>query len=667
MNNPGSPSAGQLAATRAAHWHHNASPILTTNMLRDWLNTSGLVLFIPRPQQLAIPAPSLAEVILGQANSAPTLAELAEPRTMLARLIADGGAIPLNLLGSTTGAGTETPDFIVSPLAFSYIFTLRGDKTWKQPPVTSGPTKVSPLALATYNLITAKGQMSASELATELSNEVTEAAALRALTELWQHLRVLPILQADGSATLWELTTTRYTKQIKAGVNAGQPTALSALTSLYLGQAILPTEEEIEIFLSPLASRSRIRDVVHALTSARQLEEIVIDGKACLYVSGEFPALVEPPVPDAIEVAPDASAVPAEATSAGAPAAETRPQRISKFKPSSGGEFRERKPFAARRTESRDGAPRPARGRDDSFKQRGEGRSDRERRPFRRDERPSFTKPWNEDRRERSSPPFRKTENADAPRRPFRSNDSAEAGERPRRTFRDGESSGPRRTSGGFKDSSSRRPFGDSSERKPFAKRPFTKPFARKNDGGGDDKPRFKDRPSYRGAERSTSDDSQRPARRTSSAKPFGERKSFAPKFDRPRTDRPRFDKPKFDRSESDRPRSDKPKFDGPRSDKPRFDKPKFDRPRSDRPSFDKPRFDGPRPERAASDRPKFDRPKKSFSGKPERAGSTGPRREYGDRPFAKGGKPFAKFAGKAKPFAKRGGPSGKPRREKPE
>ncbi|HEY8996329.1 MAG TPA: hypothetical protein VIM60_00440 [Edaphobacter sp.] len=658
MNNPGSPSASQLAATRAAHWHHDASPILTTNMLRDWLNTSGLVLYTPRPQQLATPAPSFAEVILGQANATPTLAELAEPRTMLARLIADGGAIPLNLFSSPSGAGTETPDFIVSPLAFSYIFTLRGDKTWKQPPVTSGPTKVSPLALATYNLISAKGQMSASELATELSNEVTEAAALRALTELWQHLRVLPILQADGSATLWELATTRYTKQIKAGANAGQPTALSALISLYLGQAILPTEEEIEIFLSPLAARSRIRDVVHALTSARQLENVVIDGKARLYVSGEFPTLVEPAV-DATEAAPDASVVPAEAAPAEALSTETKPERISRFKSSSSGEFRERKPFAARRTEGRDSASRPARGRDDGFKPRGEGRSDRERRPFRRDERPSFTKPWDEERRERT--PFRKPENADAPKRPYRSNDSAEAGERPRRPFRDRESSGPRRPSGGFKDSSSRRPFGDSSERKPFTRKPFAKPFARKDDDGRDDKPRFKDRPSYRGSERSSGDDSQRPARRTS-GKPFGERKSFAPKFDRPRSDRPRFDKPKFDRSESDRP-----KFDGPRSDRPRFDKPKFDRPKSDRPRFDKPRFDGPRSERSASDKPKFDRPKKSFSGKPERSGGAGPRRERGDKPFAKGGKPFAKFAGKVKPFAKRGAPSGKPRREKPE
>ncbi len=112
-------------------------------------------------------------------------------------------AIPLNLLGSPTGTGTETPDFIVSPLAFPYIFTLRGDKAWKQPPTTSGAAKVSPLALATYNMLAERITLSAYDLATQLGKEVTETAVLRALTELWQHLRVIPIPQPDGAATLW--------------------------------------------------------------------------------------------------------------------------------------------------------------------------------------------------------------------------------------------------------------------------------------------------------------------------------------------------------------------------------------------------------------------------------------------------------------------------------
>ena len=87
--------------------------------------------------------------------------------------------------------------------------------------------------------------------------------------------------------TLWELTATRFTKAIKTGANAGQPSALSALITLYLGQALLATEDDVELFLSPLAPRSRIRDVVHALSAARELGSVVVEGKHLLHVTGD--------------------------------------------------------------------------------------------------------------------------------------------------------------------------------------------------------------------------------------------------------------------------------------------------------------------------------------------------------------------------------------------
>ena len=135
----------------------------------------------------------------------------------------------------------------------------------------------------------AANAMTAAEIVSELGREVTQNAILRALNELWSQLRVLPLLQQDGSATMWELTTRRFTKQLKSGANAGQPTALSALISLYLAQVYAALEDEIETFLSPLAARSRVRDVLHGLTAGRQLEDIVLEGKRLLYIPGELP------------------------------------------------------------------------------------------------------------------------------------------------------------------------------------------------------------------------------------------------------------------------------------------------------------------------------------------------------------------------------------------
>ncbi|MBS1799592.1 MAG: hypothetical protein JSS95_07170 [Acidobacteria bacterium] len=706
MSNSGTPTAGQLAASRLLHWHQDAQPILTTNMLRDWLNTAGLVLFTPRQQQLPVPAPSFAEVILGAANAVPALTELEQPRLLLARLVADGGAVPLNLLGSPSGAGTETPDFIVSPLAFSYIFTLRGDKAWKQPPVTSGAAKVSPLALATYNLIAAKGQLTAAELASELGNEVTEAAALRALTELWQHLRVLPIPQADGTATLWELATTRYTKQIKAGVNAGQPTALSALISLYLGQAILPTEEEVEVFLSPLASRSRIREVVHALIAARQLENIVIDGKARLHVAGELP-----------EFAPIAEPVVAEAEATGvaetvdtAPAAE--PGRISKFDPSA------RKSFAPRRSEE---FRKPASDRGGFEKRRGfesldrparparsGPRSENERRPFTRTPRPEFTRPWDEEKRDRSA------------RRPrtFEGEQTKPAGEgefrKPRfdrdkpsfKRDRPGFDRGSKPRSGGDKprfdrdkprfDREGKRPAFNSGPRRSFGDKERSGPPFRKFDTPrGDFKPPRRNEGDL-GARESTEQEI-RPRRNFAEKRSFGDKKPFGTK--KPFGDKKPYGAKSFGERKPFAGKSfgDKKPFGASKSfdDKKPFGAKKsfgpkkpFDGEKSfgDRKPFAGKRDfagkkpfkrsedgDAPRKPRRfdSGDAPKFERksfgkPSGKFAGKSDRLFSGAPRKAPRKGGPGKEG-PFAKFVGNKKPFGKRGAPARKPKEDREE
>ena len=349
--------------------------LLTQAGARDFLNRTGLLLFAAKPQFSGVPAPTFVEATLGAANANPSLSASATARTLLARLVADGSAVPLNLLGlpSTTA---EAPDFVVSAAAFPFIFTLRGDKAWKQPPSTSGPTKVSPLAANTFTLLLENGPNSAYALTSDLGKEVTEAAVLRALSELWQQLRVIPVPQPGNKPTIWEPITTRFTKQIKTGANAGQPTALSTFISLYLGQSILATEDEIETFLSPLAPRSRVRDVIHALSGARQLETITVEGKHHLHVAGDLP-LFETTKPAAHE--PSDIPVLAEDGS-----------RIKKFVP---------KP----RKLGTGSADRPKPFRAPSDRGRADSRSDR--RPTRSAgdlARPTFTKPWDEEKRART-------------------------------------------------------------------------------------------------------------------------------------------------------------------------------------------------------------------------------------------------------------------------
>ncbi|HVG26055.1 MAG TPA: hypothetical protein VM865_00510, partial [Acidobacteriaceae bacterium] len=113
-----------MATARAGRWHQDGDALLTLEAAREWVEAYGLVLFAPRGQQLASPAPSLVEATLGKPTPAPTAAETEIARGLVARMVADGAALPLNLLG---GPG-DAPDFLASAQVFSYIFTLRGDK-----------------------------------------------------------------------------------------------------------------------------------------------------------------------------------------------------------------------------------------------------------------------------------------------------------------------------------------------------------------------------------------------------------------------------------------------------------------------------------------------------------------------------------------------------------
>ena len=397
----------QLEAARAAAWKQTGEPLLTLEAARDWINERGLVLFAPRAQQLPVPAPSLVEATLGVAKAAPTFAETEVARGLVARLVGEGLALPLNLLG----VPGDAPDFVVSAQVFSFVFTMRGDKAWKQPPSTSGAVKVSPLGLKVYEVVTERGPVSAAEVAQELGREVTEAAILRSLTELWSQLRVIPLLAQGEGSTLWELTSRRFTKAIKAGANAGQPTALSALVSLYLAQVFAATEEEVTTFLSPLTARSRVREVLHALVGARQLETVVLEGKTLLHIPGGLPVA--------------AAAEGAETAAEGEEpvAVVERPKKIGTGRIKSfasegkiASEFRGKpagKSFAAGRAGGGFGAKRPGAGPvkpSARYGARLDGKTDKDRRPFKKDgaaparaggAKKTFTKPWEEDRKPR--------------------------------------------------------------------------------------------------------------------------------------------------------------------------------------------------------------------------------------------------------------------------
>ena len=99
-----------------------------------------------------------------------------------------------------------------------------------------------------------------------------------------------------------------HQKPMQMGGGMAQATALSALISLYLDSSIAATTEEIETFLSPLAPRSRIGEVVRGLAATRQLLTISLGTQSLLHIAGglpEFPVIEAPAETPASETQPE--------------------------------------------------------------------------------------------------------------------------------------------------------------------------------------------------------------------------------------------------------------------------------------------------------------------------------------------------------------------------
>jgi len=274
----------QLQIARAALWRQTtASPLLTFDDAALWLDEIGLCLFLPRHTQLPAPAPSFVEACLGATSVTPPPAAIALATELLTRLVAERRIIPLNLLGALS----DQPDFLVSTEILPWVAAVRGDRQWKSAP--GGRT--SPIVLRTWEALDREGELTAVQIRELLGRELTEAAVLRALNELWTNLRAVPISATgeSGQPTRWTLLKNRFPAQLATAANTAQTTALSVLLSTYLRSAVAVTAEEAEIFLSPLTARSRIREVIHGMMATRQVGTTPVATHTLLFIEGSLP------------------------------------------------------------------------------------------------------------------------------------------------------------------------------------------------------------------------------------------------------------------------------------------------------------------------------------------------------------------------------------------
>ncbi|MHB8301827.1 MAG: hypothetical protein ACYDC6_03165 [Acidobacteriaceae bacterium] len=308
----------QLNSARLARWSQNGEARLTQEAAAEWLSTLGFCPYLPIGPSGAAPTASFLEAVVGRPAETPSAGEQARALEILARLIENSSAVPLkfgNLLG-------EQPDFVASEEVFRYIYALRGDRNFKNGPSTVGNEKVTTLAQHCWQAIEQHGPMDMAALQPVLGRDITEAAIARALQELWTGLYAFPILSAKGAPAQWELLSRRFSQQVAAGASTGQAESLSAMISLYLHAVVAAVEEDILAFLSPLASQSKLREVVRGLGSMRQLDIIDVAGRShvCLQ-GGLLPEMVAQLSEEQLTAAPMRPEIEIEAASAEQPRA----------------------------------------------------------------------------------------------------------------------------------------------------------------------------------------------------------------------------------------------------------------------------------------------------------------------------------------------------------
>ena len=262
----------------------NGLGTLTLEDARTWIEETGLCLFLPKRQFSSSVAPSFVEAVAGRPEVTPEQKTIAHAEDLLVRLENDGVAVRLNLLGQPG----EQPDFVVAGWVLPYVYALRGDRDWRRNPQLTGSRQVSQLAVHVYKQLEA-GDATVAQLKQALGREVSESAVIRAITELWQQLRIIPVIAARGQSAKWQLLRTRFQRAIAEGASTSQVTAISVLASIYLQAVIASSMEDVELFLAPLTARSKIREVIRGLVATRQVHTISLGHAPHFYVAGTLP------------------------------------------------------------------------------------------------------------------------------------------------------------------------------------------------------------------------------------------------------------------------------------------------------------------------------------------------------------------------------------------
>lgn len=279
----------ELQQARAQKWHLDGHPVRTLDDARTFLESVGFCLMYPlRP---AVPVPTFIGAWVGADDHLPAFQHAyADPRAreateLMVRCLREKVAYEAPLFD-------ENNNFLVAASIFPYFYSLVGERNPKQPPKTGSRSEYSPLAADAFQVIRSHGPISKMKLGETLGGSLSTAALDRGLSELWAKLRITRVDYNVEEGSIWDELSRWAPDAVREGVGVSVPEALSALLSKYLECSVAADQGDIETFFSNFVPRSRVKEAINALLSARELSFVHVGNRSLLQVTPPKQAFV---------------------------------------------------------------------------------------------------------------------------------------------------------------------------------------------------------------------------------------------------------------------------------------------------------------------------------------------------------------------------------------
>lgn len=282
----------ELQQLRREKWRIDGKPIRTIEEARGFVEDVGFCLMYPqRPPLLG---PTFIGAFSGSDDGLPDwqhafqYPRAAEATGLMVRLLREKTAFEANLFDENNG-------LLMAASVFPYFYALKGERNPKLAPKAGSRSAYSELAADAFALIEKEGPISKQRLLEHLAGGLTVAALDKALGELWSRLRITRVDYSADEGSVWDLLYRWAPEQVKEGVGLSVPEALSALVSKYLDCAVAVDLPELEVFFGTFVARSKVKDAVNALLSARELSFVHVAGKSMLQITPPKIAAVPAP------------------------------------------------------------------------------------------------------------------------------------------------------------------------------------------------------------------------------------------------------------------------------------------------------------------------------------------------------------------------------------